>query len=475
MVAPTYHISFKCEAILKSQSRVLLVEDSAELAELYSFFLRKEPIDLVHVITGSEALKNIQETTPEVLLLDLMLPDMNGTEIIKHIQQLNITVIVITSTISIDTIVEVMRNGVFDFLEKPVKRDRLIVTIRNALRLHNLNKTVESFQKFNRSSYYDLIGTSVTMRTVYQMIDTVAKTKASIFLDGESGTGKELCAVAVHKQSQRHNKPFIVFDCATIPKDLIESKLFGHVKGAFTGAISDRDGAALSADGGTLFLDEIGEMDLSLQTRLLRFVQTGTFNKVGSDKQVKVDVRFICATNRDLLVEMETGQFREDLYYRLNVVNIHLPPLRQRGNDIILLAHNFLSKYAIEENKPFQGFTDEVKQILLNYDWPGNVRQLQNYIYKLVILNEDIVEITAEKLLPFAETQHHSEVEQTIIPASVDAIRPLWQIEKEVIEQAIKLTNGNISEVARRLEISTPTIYRKLKLWNKQVQRTIKD
>ncbi|MDM8565345.1 sigma-54 dependent transcriptional regulator [Candidatus Halobeggiatoa sp. HSG11] len=459
---------------MKTRSRILLVEDFIEFAELYKYFLRKEPIDLTHVTTGSEALKNIQEISPEVILLDLTLPDMNGMEILKHAQQLNITVIVTTSKSSIDTAVEVMRNGAFDFLEKPVKQNRLIVTLRNALHLNSLNKTVESFQKFNRSNYYDLIGTSPLMRTVYQMIDTVADTKASVFLNGESGTGKELCAAALHKQSQRQEKPFVVLDCAAIPKELIESELFGHVKGAFTGAMSDREGAALSADSGTLFLDEIGDMDLSLQTRLLRFVQTGTFHKVGSDKQIKVDVRFICATNRDLQEEIEAGRFREDLYYRLNVINIHLPPLRQRGSDILLLARYFLSKHSKEENRQFHGFTDETEQILLNYNWPGNVRQLQNYIYKLVILSEeDMPEITADMLLPFSDDteEHHSE--EQIIPMSVDNIRPLWQTEKEVIEQAIELTNGNISEVARRLEISTPTIYRKLKRWNKQVKRTI--
>ncbi len=458
---------------MKSRSRVLLVEDLVEFAELYRFFLKKEPIDLVHITTGSEALKNIQEITPEVILLDLTLPDMNGMEILKHAQQLNITVIVITSKSSVDIAVKVMRSGAFDFLEKPVKQNRLIVTLRNALHLHNLNKTVESFQKLNRSNYFELVGTSSSMRTVYHMIDTVANTKASVFLNGESGTGKELCAAALHKQSQRQNKPFIVLDCAAIPKELIESELFGHVKGAFTGSMSDRDGAALSADGGTLFLDEIGDMDLTLQTRLLRFVQTGTFHKVGSDTQIKVDVRFICATNRDLLTEIEIGRFREELYYRLNVINIHLPALRQRGNDILLLAHSFLNKYSKEENKPFHKLTHDVEQILLNYDWPGNVRQLQNYIYKLVILNEDISEITAKMLLPFSDSEHHCENE--IIPLSVDNICPLWKTEKEVIEQAIKLTNGNISEVARRLEISTPTIYRKLKLWNKQIKRTIDD
>ncbi len=456
---------------MKSRSRVLLVEDLVEFAELYSFFLKKEPIDLIHITTGSEALQNIQEITPEIILLDLTLPDMNGMKILKYAQQLNITVIVITSKSSVNTAVKVMRSGAFDFLEKPVKQNRLIITLRNALHLHDLNKTVESFQKLNRSSYFDLIGISPSMRTIYQMIDTVANTKASVFLNGESGTGKELCAAALHKQSQRKDKPFIVLDCASIPKELIESELFGHVKGAFTGAMNDRDGAALSADRGTLFLDEIGDMDLTLQTRLLRFVQTGTFHKVGSDTQIKVDVRFICATNRDLLTEIEVGRFREDLYYRLNVINIHLPPLRQRDNDVLLLAHNFLSKYAKEENKPSNGFTNDVEQILLNYDWPGNVRQLQNYIYKLVILNEDISEITAKMLLPFSDSEHNCETE--IIPLSVDNIRPLWQTEREVIEQAIKLTNGNISEVARRLEISTPTIYRKLKLWNKQIKRTI--
>jgi two-component system repressor protein LuxO len=322
-------------------------------------------------------------------------------------------------------------------------------------------------EKLKIRGYYRFIGTSKPMQTIYQIIDNVATSKVSVFITGESGTGKELCAEAIHKKSKRKDKPFVVLNCTAIPKDLMESELFGHVKGAFTGADKNRLGAASLADGGTLFLDEIGDLDLNLQAKLLRFVQTSTFQKVGSSQLKKVDIRFICATHHDPITAIKAGRFREDLYYRLNVISIKLPALRQREDDVLLLAKHFLMRYTKYENKSFVNFAPETEEILKNYDWPGNVRQLQNVIHNIVVLNDaetvmpemllSILENYQTELLPSLETPSQSSVK----------ILPLWQAEKKLIEQAIELCGGNIAKAAFMLEIDASTIYRKRRKWKK--------
>ncbi len=471
------------------QPTVLLVEDDAVVAATYNSFLSEEPMELIHVGTGEAALMHIHQTVPNVILLDLGLPDMNGIDILKHIQQqqLDITTIIITAENSVEVVVDAMRYGAFDFIEKPFPANRLILSLRNALRQSMLHRTVNSYEnKLKRQQYHNMMGASKPMQTIYQIIDNIATSKASILITGESGTGKELCAEAIHKESKRKKNPFVAINCAAIPKDLIESEIFGHVKGAFTGAISDRLGAAKPADGGTLFLDEIGDMDSALQTTLLRFVQTGTFHRVGGDKLEKVDVRFICATNRDLLSEIEAGRFREDLYYRLNVIHITLPALRKRGEDILLLARKFLREYAQAERKYFKGFTKEVENILLDYDWPGNVRQLQNIIQNIVVLNNS--KYVTTEMLPSPINNKHSNTttsqlpQKTLTPQnnypSHNSVktppRPFWQIEKEAIKEAVEFCNGDVVQAAKFLEISPSTIYRKLRQWNITFERTLK-
>jgi len=364
-----------------------------------------------------------------------------------------------------------MQYGAFDFIEKPFKDERLVVTLHNALRQNALRQKVASYEKFKRKQYHKMIGMSKPMQTIYQIIDNVATSDVSILITGESGTGKELCAEAIFRESKRKDKPFITINCAAIPKDLIESEIFGHVKGAFTNAISDRQGAASQANRGTLFLDEIGDMDLQLQSVLLRFLQSGTFQKVGGDNLEKVDVRFICATNHDLLTEIQAGRFREDLYFRLNVIQIVLPALRKRGDDVLLIAQSFLQKFAQREGKSFSGFTTEVERILLNYDWPGNVRQLQNVIQNIVVLNES--KQVAANMLPQFPTKlsekplsnQFSSPLPSLTKSPSKNIRPFWLVEKEIIEEAIEFCNGNITQAARLLEISKSTIYNKLQLW----------
>jgi DNA-binding NtrC family response regulator len=378
-----------------------------------------------------------------------------------------------------------------DFIAKPFDAARLHVTLDNVLDKRQLSHMVEGYQKtFERERFHRFIGRSLPMQAVFRIIESAAPSKATIFITGESGTGKELCAEAIHLESPRREQPLVALNCAAIPRDLMESEVFGHVKGAFTGAAARRDGAASRANGGTLFLDEICEMDLDLQSKLLRFIQTGTFQRVGDNKLEQVDVRFVCATNRDPLAEVKAGRFREDLYYRLNVIPIQLPPLRERGDDILLIATELLRHIANEEGKGFNSFSAEVAERFSNHAWLGNVRELENTIRNIVVLNQG--ETVTPEMIPVhlfnnpslppkesAEIAAHT-IEQAVksdvaIEYSThqnQGIRPLWLEEKEIIERAIETCGGNIPKAAALLEISASTIYRKRQGWDQQLHRT---
>lgn len=309
------------------------------------------------------------------------------------------------------------------------------------------------------------IGTSAPMRALYGIIENAASSKATVFVTGESGTGKEICAQTIHRLSARADKPFIAINCAAIPRELLESELFGHVKGAFTGAIENRDGAVKQAQGGTLFLDEICEMTVEMQSKLLRFLQTLRYARIGSGREEHADVRIICATNRNPLDEIEQGRFRSDLYYRLHVIPIAMPPLRGRGDDILDLADYYLHLYAAEEGKSFRAFSPDAEAFLVHHDWPGNVRELQNMIRYLVVLHDaprvELAMLTSQlpgvkNTLPRAPSNGRGHA---------PSMTPLWQIEKEAIERAIMLCDGNIPRAAALLEISPSTIYRKKLSW----------
>lgn len=472
---------------------VLVVEDQLSMIKAYKKFLTAEPLNLVYVRTGTDALEYLKQQTPSIILLDLKLPDIDGKEVLKYVtqQQLDCPVIVITWQDSVDSVVEIMRMGVFDYLEKPVAVERLTVTLRNAIRQYELQHYID----FNlitscRDNYYGMIGSSKPMQILYQTINNVAKSPVDILIMGESGTGKELCTKALHQASNRASQPFVTVNCAAIPENLMESQLFGHVKGAFTGAIEHREGAASQADGGTLFLDEIGELDLSLQKVLLRFVQTKTFQRIGGNAQEQVDIRIICATNQDLFSEVQAGRFRKDLYYRLNAVTIKMPSLRDRGEDILLLAKVFLRQYSEQEQKYFQEITPAAEQLLLQYHWPGNIRQLQNVIHNVVIFNQG-TQLTAEMLKPQL-TEAASSNEMPVSPTksasititatttafsptvpilSNQGLRTLDAIEKDVILAAIEYYRGDVVQAARALDIGVTTIYRKLREWNITLKR----
>lgn len=367
---------------------------------------------------------------------------------------------------SVSAALGAMRAGAHDYVAKPVTAAILADRMAELAQRHGRPRALGlDCGVGGPTDYAGFVGASSAMQFLYEQIARVATSAAPVFITGESGTGKDVCAEALHARGPRAEKRFVAINCAAIPRDLMESELFGVTRGAFTGAHEDRKGAAEMADGGTLFLDEIGEMDLSLQSKLLRFLQTGTISRVGEAAVRKVDVRVICATNRNPMQLIAERRFREDLFYRLHVLPIHLPPLRQRPTDIMVLARHFLDRYAREEHKAFSGFTSEAAQMLTAANWPGNVRQLQNLVRRLVVMS-DGGEIDAAMLANAdIESAPEAVVTEPVRTESRRTVLPMWQQEQRIIEDAVAAFGGNISLAAAALEISPSTIYRKRQSW----------
>lgn len=470
---------------MSNQAKILMVEDSVSLSSIYTAYL--EDTDY-HVVTAERlgaahaALGSFQ---PDIILLDIELPDGNGMDFLAETAALANppTVIVMTAHGTSDMAVRAIQQGAFDFLTKPFDAARLKVTLANAAAQLQLGKRVDELSRLERDHYCNFIGKSTAMQAVYKTIDSLAASDATGFIVGESGTGKELAAEAIHQQSPRRAAEFIAINCGAIPGELMESELFGHVKGSFTGASANREGAASVANGGTLFLDEICEMSLDLQKKLLRFIQTGTFRKVGSNTLEQVDVRFVCATNRDPLVEVREGRFREDLFYRLHVVPVRMPPLREREADVMMVAHHFLHQFSEREGRQFKGFSPDATAAIRRYPWPGNVRQLQNTMHQVVVLNEgETVEydmlpdpVTSGALEAGLEAPSSASALSLVESASRRShverrqqVEPLWLTEKNAIEAAVEICEGNINRAAGLLEVAPSTLYRKLQSWKSQ-------
>lgn len=455
-----------------SATKILLVEDQSALARTYQGFLRDEPYDVQHVDNGATALQALEDI-PGAILLDLKLPDMNGFDILKVIGERGLTmpVVVITAHGSMQTAVDAMRAGAADFLVKPFTAERLKVTLKNALEKQKLSAVVQKYEKeIDRRNFQGFIGSSLKMQAVYRGIESAANSKATVFFTGESGTGKEIAARAVHDLSGRKGG-FIALNCGAIPRDLMESEIFGHVKGAFTGALAEREGAARQAHGGTFFLDEVCEMDLQLQTKLLRFLQTGQFTKVGGSTLEDVDVRIVCATNRAPKAEVEAGRFREDLFYRLHVIPIHMPPLRERGDDIIEIADFFFRRFAKQEEREFERLSEPSETLLRKHSWPGNVRELENVVRNVIVMNNAPV-VEPEMLRALTSPtggdrilDHGPDTEHRSLDQLAQKIRPLSEVEREAIEQALGFCEGDVRKAAVFLDIAPATIYRKLKSW----------
>lgn len=376
-------------------------------------------------------------------------------------------VVALSDGASVSASVGAMRAGAHDYVVKPLSGPAMAARIGELAQRHGKARAL-SIEPHNAglADFAGFIGSSSAMQFVYEQIGRIATSSAPVFITGESGTGKDVCAEALHETGPRRDKRLVAINCAAIPRDLMESELFGVARGAFTGAHEDRKGAAELADGGTLFLDEIGEMDLSLQSKLLRFLQTGTLSRVGESSVRRVDVRVICATNRNPMQLISEKKFREDLFYRLHVLPIHLPPLRQRPTDIMVLARHFLARYSAEEHKTFVGFTPEVASVLTSAEWKGNVRQLQNLIRRLVVMC-DGAEITTAMLAAadIEARETFAPVEPSPRSDRRQAILPMWQQEQRIIEDAIASFGGNVSLAAAALEISPSTIYRKRQGW----------
>lgn len=371
-------------------SRILIVEDSVSLARSYKVFLEEEGHELEWAASVGEA-RAFSWNDFDAILLDLKLPDADGIDLIPEIQSMTRApvIIVITSDGSISTAVNAVRKGAYDFLVKPFSQARLVTTLDKALDCRQLRQKVELLEDtFDRENFYGFIGRSLAMQAVYRIIEQAAKSDADVFVTGESGTGKELAAQALHKSSKRAAEPFVALNCAAIPKDLVESELFGHKKGAFTGATQTRDGAITRAEGGTLFLDEICEMDIGLQAKLLRVIQSRTFHVVGGDNAKLANIRIVAATNREPLEAVRLGLLREDLYFRLNVIPVRLPALCERDEDVIEIANHFLKIFNDSEEKTFESISEGAVKSLCQHAWPGNVRELQNRMRQAIVLND---------------------------------------------------------------------------------------
>lgn len=446
--------------------RILLVDDDKNTANGLRRILLQDGYDASCAFTGNEALNLIETGHFNIIITDMKLPDISGLSIIEKAKKKDndITVVMITAFSSVQNAIDAMKNGADDYLTKPVNIDELELILkriweRQLLVLQNKELRQQLNDKYDFSG---IIGNTPEMQDIFKTITEIAPTEASVLIYGETGTGKELIANAIHYNSDRKDKPFIALHCASLSEGVLESELFGHEKGAFTGAISQRRGRFELSNGGSLFLDEIGEMNSHVQVKLLRVLETGRFERVGGERTLESDVRIIAATNKDMDKEIEEGRFREDLYYRLNVINLRLPPLRERKEDIGLLIDSFLRKYSAKNKKDIKGFTSQSVKMLNNYNWPGNVRELENTIERAVVMAKK--EFIEPNNLPSNINIHSrkTRMETFHIPSGAT----MKEIEKKIILETLQTTNGSKSKAAKILGISTRKIEYKIKEWS---------
>ncbi|EMB4693961.1 TPA: sigma-54-dependent response regulator transcription factor ZraR [Citrobacter farmeri] len=439
--------------MIRAKIDILVVDDDVSHCTILQALLRGWGYDVALVYSGRAALEQVREHVFDLVLCDVRMAEMDGIETLKEIKALNpaIPVLIMTAFSSVETAVEALKTGALDYLIKPLDFDHLQTTLENAL-AHSREPASELPSV--SASQFGMVGKSPAMQQLLSEIAMVAPSDATVLIHGDSGTGKELVARALHASSARSDKPLVTLNCAALNESLLESELFGHEKGAFTGADKRREGRFVEANGGTLFLDEIGDISPMMQVRLLRAIQEREVQRVGSNQTLSVDVRLIAATHRDLAEEVQAGRFRQDLYYRLNVVTIETPALRQRREDIPLLADHFLQRFAKRNRKAVKGFTPRAMDLLIHYDWPGNIRELENAIERSVVLLTG--EYISERELPLA-------IANQPLPFVADrAIQPLVEVEKEVILAALEKTGGNKTEAARQLGITRKTLLAKL-------------
>ena len=442
--------------------KILVVDDEDIIRESLSFILRKEKYEVEEATNGKIAFKMLKESSYDLMITDLEMPEMKGIELLDELRKMNLqtNTIVITAYGSMETAIAALRSGASDYILKPVEFDELIIKVKKLFEVRDLHLENRILRReLQRDyNYANIIGKSAAIAQIFDMIKAVADTDSTVLISGNSGTGKELVAKALHYNSKRSNKPFIALNCGAISENLIESELFGHKKGAFTGAISDKEGFIKAAEAGTLFLDEISEMPPQLQVKLLRAIQEKEYTPVGTTISLPVNVRFIASTNRNLLEYVNQGKFREDLFYRLNVVDIHLPSLKEREGDIPLLADFFLDKYRKQMNKNIKGISNDAMRALMNHEWKGEIRELENVIERAVIFcNEDLINV---KNLP-AQFQSATEPSEYSPSGSLD--ESVKRFEKEIIIRALEANEFNKEKTADTLQVGLSTLYRKMK------------
>lgn len=462
--------------MLVGKKHILIVDDEANLRRLLAAQLTQDGYEAHAVADGKEAMAALKEQHFDAVITDLRMPNMDGITLLRHIQQEygDIPVIVLTAHGTVETAVEAMRLGAFDFLTKPFDRAEMQAVVGKAVRTVDHRHKDVAIEPDERGRYR-IIGESEPMLAIYQILEKVADTPATVLITGESGTGKELIARALHENSGRRAKPFIRVNCGAIPRDLMEAELFGYERGAFTGAVTSKPGRFELAHDGTLFLDEISEIPVEMQVKLLRAIQEGEIDRVGGIKPIRVDVRLVAATNRDLKSEIASGRFREDLYYRLNVVPIHLPPLRERRTDIPLLAEHFLSKQVARLKRGSMKLSPEALEAMVNYPWPGNIRELENVIERTVLLTDgDTIRL---KDLPLElqrgeragssagsfEVGDEETTESSPGGLKQQVREAAAKLERELIVRALAQTGGNVTQSARLLKISRKSLQIKMK------------
>jgi two-component system response regulator AtoC len=455
---------------------IFIVDDEPSILRLLTHWVKTQWNYKVEGFDhGGEMLKQLHRQ-PDLILLDIMLPDIDGIEVLKRVKEHNhsLPVIMLSAQGSVEVALESLRLGAFDYFPKPIDQNRLGPSIKNAIQYYELQKRVEELENNLQKEYSfdNIISADSKMQSVFKMVSRVLNNDITVLIHGESGTGKELIARAIHYNGSRKDEPFVVVNCASIPRELLESELFGHEKGAFTGAHQKKIGKFELAKNGTIFLDEIGEMEMSLQAKILRVIQQKEFERVGGNEIIPTNARILSATNKDLQKAVETKEFREDLFYRLNSFPITIPPLRERKGDIVILINHFIEEFNKKMDVNIKGITKAAMKVIYDYEWPGNVRELENTLERCVILTDsDYIDVAQlpQQLLSDDYTPNINLAGELFTDNS--PIIPFEKLKEEAIKHAVKVTNGNIVEAARKLRIGRATFYRLLEKYNIEVDR----
>src|SRR3982750_173917 len=448
-----------------AQRTILVADDDAAIRSLLKQLLGDEGYSVLEAATGAEVVEGVKNSNPDLVIMDGKMPELDGIEALQKVKSSSpsTSVLIMTAFGSSNHAIKAMELGAFDYITKPFELDKISHTVKRALQYQDLTAEVEVLRDEISSLVQTerIVGNSPAMQEVYKTVGKVAKSDATVLITGESGTGKELVAEALHYNSTRRSGPLVKVSCAALPETLLEAELFGHEKGSFTGAMATRKGRFELADKGTIFLDEIGEMSLATQTKLLRVLQERKIERVGSSIPIKVDIRIICATNKDLQRQVEQQKFRDDLFYRLNVINIHMPPLRDRKEDIPALVEHFLAKHRYSATAQPAAIIEEALKRLMEYDWPGNVRELENVVERAVVLSRG--QIITSRELPFGDHEAEHDEDEDVSAEKSFFKKSVSQFEKDLIMKALRDANGNRSKAAEMLGIYRRLLYAKIK------------